>query len=126
MRSTESYYLYLPLHKDIIPARKDPLVVKNVAVAEPHNRDLVNAEDQIDSNAKENQLQISGSSTATPSIPLSTSTPATDPFLLTLQRMAHEPDQAERTTLFTALEQQYKLLIIRVYNSDIARLLRKL
>jgi hypothetical protein len=45
MRSIGPYYLHLPLHKNVILVRKDPLIIKNVAVAKPYNHDLINDED---------------------------------------------------------------------------------
>jgi hypothetical protein len=112
MRSTGAYCLHLPLHKDITPVVKDPVVVEKLAVAEPDISSPINIENQANSdtpisrsNAKESLLLIPSNLIATLSTLLTISTPTTDPFLATLRRAINEADEVKRKNLATALEQ---------------------
>jgi hypothetical protein len=89
MRSTGAYYLHLPLHEDVIPVTKDLIIIEELALADPDIYSFINVENQPDSGT----LRI-----------ITTSTPSTDPFLLTLRHVVNKPDEVKRKNLTTALE----------------------
>jgi hypothetical protein len=44
IRNTEAYYLHLPLHKDVIPVTKDPVIIEELVIADPDIYSLINVE----------------------------------------------------------------------------------